>query len=63
MFFCDTARLSGKELEDAEEMKHILEGEAKSFRERIVQKSLQLLQRMGFFGILMFASVRIQCVV
>lgn len=44
-------------------MKHILEGEAKSFRERIVQKSLQLLQRMGFFGILMFASVRIQCVV
>ena len=41
-----------------EEVEEILHSTATSFRDRLTKKSLELLQRSGFFGIMLFASVR-----
>lgn len=45
-------------MEEQEEIDQLLHEQAKSLKDRVTKKALQLLQRLGFWGILLFASVR-----
>jgi len=56
-FVARAARLSGQKLEDLDEITDKL-GHATSLRDKLTKYSYELLQRFGFWGILMFASVR-----
>jgi len=55
-FVARAARLSGQKLEDLDEITDKL-GHATSLRDKLTKYSYELLQRFGFWGILMFASI------